>query len=695
MARVWEVCPGTHVSIDQTDSGEFIPAGPDGYPARLGVIADRYEISRMIGKGGMACVYLAYDQRMRREVALKILQRGLNDSEDRRTRFAHEIEIMASVRVEGVVDVYDCGEFGGWQWYAMPYIPGEDLEQYLERQSPGLQHRLAMVTRLAKALAGLHEAGISHRDLKPANIMIGRNGMPLLMDFGIAKYVDSERRVDLTDDGVTPGTPLYMAPERFLPGSRNADLQKADVFGAGLIFYEILTGEYAIGSKQVGLTEHVLRLIDMDIESVQALDPQIPLAVSQAVDSALRKDPNERATAQELAHVFEEALHEQSSSKLPRAMAVPRVPKTPAAQTTVREQPILGKSSTLVKVAEKTGLRPRLLVAALATLVLLVFGIAYNIHQRIQRAKVPQLTVHALLDGQEISRAEIKIDGRSLGQRSPNHYTMEPGESRTVEANYRSGNRLWTSPRQVYTADWEGERHVELELTEFHGPVERANHRIPDLDMDFRWIPPLGYWVGVCEVTNAQFRAFTPEHNSGEFRGLTLNEEQQPAVSLTIEMATAYASWLTERERAAGRLLDGWVYRLPTEAEWLAFARCGHADWIYPWPGPGVVGNYWGDESSDEISPESVGDNGFDDGHKRTCDVYLSGMNEWGLYGVGGNATEICLANPGASDQTPALKGGAFTHWSWTGLRLDYRQPIPGGTYDVHSGLRLILARPL
>jgi serine/threonine protein kinase len=221
------------------------------------------------------------------------------------------------------------------------------------------------------------------------------------------------------------------------------------------------------------------------------------------------------------------------------------------------------------------------------------------------------------------------------------------------------------------------------------GPETGKDWIVPDIGMEFVWIKALNCWVGKYEVTNGEYRKFKAKHDSntrvdsngstyaGDHRGNSVNGDDNPVVLVSMNDAQAFARWLTEREKQMGRLPQHLQFRLPTEVEWNSFAQCGD-NRIFPWGNdwPPLFGNY--------------GDNEYNDGFpSSTCPVQKSGRNDWGLYGIGGNAWEWTVDSNGR----PVEKGG-----SWGNPKKDLRctdgVSFRGPDYrDYFSGFRLILSR--
>lgn len=222
------------------------------------------------------------------------------------------------------------------------------------------------------------------------------------------------------------------------------------------------------------------------------------------------------------------------------------------------------------------------------------------------------------------------------------------------------------------------------------GPVEGQAWVSPSTGMEFVWMPALRLWVGKYEVTNGEYRKYKPKHNSGEYKGHSLNEGRQPMVEVKYNTMfhneKVFAAWMTKQDQMAGRLPAGFRYRLPSDNEWMAFAQCGDArqfPWGNNWPPPNDW-NYYGQEGAGPW--EKI--EGHSDDFPVACPVEKSGSNEWGLYGVGGNVWEA-TANPADEKAFGVWRGG-----SWYNNNPDYIRCACASLnrYD-YFGFRLVLSR--
>ncbi|HJS43199.1 MAG TPA: serine/threonine-protein kinase [Gemmatimonadales bacterium] len=211
-------------------------------PDLQAALADRYTLRRILGRGGMATVYLADDKKHHRAVALKVLLPGLAAYLGVE-RFLKEIQIAARLTHPHILALHDSGEAGGFLYYVMPYIEGASLRQQLEARDERRlsQHEVfAIAEPVADALAYAHRMGVLHRDIKPENILFSQ-GHPIVGDFGIAKAVSTAGGANLTRTGFPIGTPGYMSPEQ-AAGLMELD-ERTDVYSLAVVVYEMLVGE--------------------------------------------------------------------------------------------------------------------------------------------------------------------------------------------------------------------------------------------------------------------------------------------------------------------------------------------------------------------------------------------------------------------------------------------------------------------
>jgi tetratricopeptide (TPR) repeat protein/predicted Ser/Thr protein kinase len=214
-------------------------AGSDATPFEVGqTAAARYDIIQTLGQGGMGAVYKAWDRKLERHVAIKVIRPLLASSEAVLARFKQELLITRKITHKNVIRIFDIGESNGTEFITMEFVEGTDLKKLIkERGKFTSSESIAIIKQVCAALDAAHSEGIVHRDLKPQNIMVQKNGRVVVTDFGIAH---SEDAPSTTATGAVIGTPEYMSPEQ--AKGKKVD-QRSDIFSLGLVFYELITGK--------------------------------------------------------------------------------------------------------------------------------------------------------------------------------------------------------------------------------------------------------------------------------------------------------------------------------------------------------------------------------------------------------------------------------------------------------------------
>jgi eukaryotic-like serine/threonine-protein kinase len=268
-------------------------------------LAPDYEVERQLGAGGMGAVFLARDVRLDRPVAVKVVAPELAAHATVRQRFLREARTIARLRHPSIVDVHTVGESGGLLYFIMQCVSGESLRELLEREKRVPPERATVILRqLADALAYAHGEGVVHRDIKPENVLIDqRSGRAMLTDFGVARAFEATDD-RMTGTGLIVGSPRYMSPEQ-AAGDRELD-GRSDIYSLGLMGYEMLTGEPTFsGASPVSVIAKQITEVPPPIAT--RVDG-VPLALAQAIDRALAKDPNERwATAADMSAALSDA----------------------------------------------------------------------------------------------------------------------------------------------------------------------------------------------------------------------------------------------------------------------------------------------------------------------------------------------------------------------------------------------------
>ena len=275
-------------------------------------LKERYEIERVLGRGGMSVVYLARDRKLKRPVAIKVLDPSVS-ARIGAERFLREVRITATLQHPHILPLLDSGTIGDVVFSVMPFVEGESLRDRLVRESPlPMDEALLYAREIAEALEYAHQRGIVHRDVKPENILIS-GGAAVIADFGIARASHLPGDSNLTSLGVPLGTPAYMSPEQ-AAGRAEVD-GRSDIYSLGCTLYEMLAGEPPFRGT---MEEVIRRQREEQAPSVAAARPEVAGPVADLVQRALAKQPGDRFdSAGEFALALREVLGEPARQQTP------------------------------------------------------------------------------------------------------------------------------------------------------------------------------------------------------------------------------------------------------------------------------------------------------------------------------------------------------------------------------------------
>ena len=287
----------------------------------------RYDLLRVLGEGAMGVVYEALDPRLHRNVAIKTILTSRLDGESAlqySQRFMREAQAVARLNHPGIVQIHDFGEEGDIAYIVMEYVRGRELGSYFNSNRRfEVKEAARIMTELLDALEFAHQAGIVHRDVKPANVMIDLQGKVKLTDFGVARVVDADHTraeragVERTQAGAVIGTPAYMSPEQITGESVD---HRTDIFSAGIIFYQLLTGEKPFSGT--GGWTIAKKIVQDDPPLPSAINVTVPPLFDAVVHKALAKQVNERFQS---AREFATALNLALAGKYSEVAAAPTV----------------------------------------------------------------------------------------------------------------------------------------------------------------------------------------------------------------------------------------------------------------------------------------------------------------------------------------------------------------------------------
>ncbi|MGV0605730.1 protein kinase domain-containing protein [Mycolicibacterium sp. XJ1904] len=326
------------------------------------LLADRYELRGVLGRGGMAEVHDGWDTRLHRPVAIKLLYPAFTSDADMRRRFEEEARAAAGLNHPNIVSVHDSGEHDGSPFIVMERLPGRTLQDEIETGPMPPARVRSMLHDVLGALGCAHAAGIVHRDIKPGNVLIAPNsGAMKVADFGIAKTAGSA----LTATGQIVGTMAYMSPERVAGAPASvAD----DLYAVGVMGYEALTGRRPFPQENPAALLHAI--LDAPPPPISVVRPDIDPALAATIDRAMARDASQRFTS---AEHMRAALMGAPSMMGPAPAAAPR----PA--TKILAEPLAPSANYFVAPAPRR--RPmsrerKLLIAAAGFVALVVAGLA-------------------------------------------------------------------------------------------------------------------------------------------------------------------------------------------------------------------------------------------------------------------------------------------------------------------------------
>jgi serine/threonine-protein kinase len=635
----------------------------------------RYHILEPLGEGGMATVYKAFDTRLEREVAVKVIRREAfppNQLERILARFEREAKSLARLNHSNIVTVIDYGEQDGKPYLVMPYITGGTLKDQLGRPMPW-QDAAKILLSVARGLAYAHQRGIVHRDVKPSNILITESGDPLLTDFGIAKLLEGEDGQTLTGTGVGIGTPEYMAPEQGM--GREID-GRADLYALGIVFYELLTGRkpYTADTPMAVVLKHVTDPLPRPAQFA----PGLPDAVEKLILKALAKQPEDRhASMDDFVRALETLLKTRPRvEKVSPAAPAPLPPVDPQA---TRDELVVTPPASPKRAHEENPqpdytpqsapARRRIpawlwAVGGLALLLIFVLTLI-NLPKPVVTSPLPVPT--------DTSNPTMTASPTATA-------TLTTAPAPTHTATPRPTSTPTPGIGSTLTRKQDGMLMVYVPA----GPFEMGSNNGDSDEKPVHTVSLDAFWMDQTEVTNAMYALCAqagvcdPPGNTTYYRDGAYGNH--PVVSVNWQQASDYCAW-------AGS-------RLPTEAEWEKAARGGLEGKKHP----------WGDEAP---TCQAGARNGaqYSGCSGRTVSVGTFQPNGYGLYDMAGNVWEWVAdwysanyysnspsSNPTGpeSGSTKVLRGGSWDGSAGEGFRSASRNwCAPGVTYG-YLGFRCL-----
>jgi len=329
----------------------------------------RYRVEDVLGRGGMASVYLARDGELERPVAVKVLAEHLADTPGFRERFLREAKLAAQLSHPNVVQVFDVGEDDGRPFIVMECVEGSTLAEELKQRGPlDPTEVVDLALQICGGLEHAHAAGLVHRDIKPQNLLLRPDGTVKIADFGIARAAEATK---LTQIGSVLGTAAYLSPEQALGEEVTA---AADIYSLGCVLYELLTGRTPYVFE--ALPELVVKHKEESITPLREVRPEVPERLEAAVMHALARNPSYRpASAAALAQELAAASPEPPTQVLPRPAGV-NATEVVAEPTRVRTTPLAPPPRRDFVFPRGRGLWLALAVIAVIILIAVTIGLA-------------------------------------------------------------------------------------------------------------------------------------------------------------------------------------------------------------------------------------------------------------------------------------------------------------------------------
>lgn len=388
------------------------------------VINERYELLELIGSGGMAAVYKGFDRLMNRNVAFKILKNSLKDDDEIVEKFSAEAKASAGLSHQNIVTIYDVGQYEGLSFIVMECIDGTTLKEYIKEHKP-VEWRTAceIAMQIADALAAAHEHGIVHRDIKPHNILINKENVAKVADFGIASAVSSET---LVAGGSAMGSVYYISPEQARGGYVDAT---SDIYSLGVVLYEMLTGALPIdGDNAVSIA---LKKLETEPINPKVINLDIPQELDAIVMKAIAREQHVRyKSANELIQDLKRLLNPDSMHTV---VATRRANQT----SEIRKKKNIEKKEENKK---KSSFNP--IIASVILLVMLAVGTYILMTGGTKEQTVPDLLGKTLVEALEmVEGTEFTIDEGAIVYEESTEVekgriiSQKPGANQTVKKN--------------------------------------------------------------------------------------------------------------------------------------------------------------------------------------------------------------------------------------------------------------------
>ena len=414
-----------------------------------------YKIEREIGRGGMAIVYLAQQESLARYVSLKLLSPALSMDKQFTDRFLKEKSIVAQLSHPNIVEVYDFGSYQGLYYLAMEYLGGGSLEDKLEKNSLSVAEAIQTTKEISQALGFAHSRGYIHRDIKPGNILFRDNGIPVLTDFGIAKFLDSTG-TKLTAPGMIVGSPHYMSPEQIR--GQTIDL-RSDIYSLGILLFQMLAGElpYDADNLVALATRHTNDPIPDLPENLAQYNPVLKKALAKHADDRF-------ASMDSFVQALEQAEYGNDTPELAQTnISATKIPDTPSISKRIKNSISSQQPKSPAQPQTQTNKRPVLIMVFSLLLVSLGVG-GYLFKDRFtdqpqqQIAQILQLAQQAQQDGDFEDSLRLIYQGLQIVNDEPKLLALrdtvetQRQQQLTAQLQQRQANERLADAQTAYDA---------------------------------------------------------------------------------------------------------------------------------------------------------------------------------------------------------------------------------------------------
>jgi len=618
----------------------------------IGQTFERYKIIERLGEGGMATVYKAYDERLDREVAIKVIRRDAFPADQidmLLKRFERESKSLAKLSHPNIVGVLDYGEHEGSPYLVMEYLSGGTLKERLGKPLPW-REAIQLVLPIAHALEYVHDRNIINRDVKPSNVLMTEKGQPMLTDFGLVKIFgdESKENTNLTSSGSGLGTPDYMAPEQWT-GETTA---QSDLYSLGVVLYEMVTGyrPYTADTPAGVLLKQATEPLPLPKKYI----PDLPQNVESVLLKALAKQPKDRYANM---HTF--------VSEMQNLLAGKEVLATLTNTETLRDQ-MTGKiskqavESSLAQTSSLKGRLPIFIGVGVLCLIVAFGGYLFVSNSGLLATPAPTQTESVAPIATEVPLTE-EIEATV----APTEVVLPTETSFPTEIKDQKNVTMVYIPEGEFTMGDDSSGDVSL-------------HPESKIHTD-------AFYIDKFEVTNEQYDAcvYAVEcRRPLQVGSVTHNTyfsnpvfAKYPVIYVDWKMAKAYCEW-----RGA---------RLPTEAEWEKAARGTEDKRIYPW-------------GSNDLDCSFANFHGCL-GDTAPVNQYEKGVSVYGVYGLSGNVWEWTSSllskypyDPDDGREDPdkrgerIARGGAWRAFGGNGenVRLDTRLQLDPAYAGAYVGIR-------